>query len=169
MNSDEEAAGPTLPKGVLRPKGRGWAGEDLELRRSVKEHNGKMSTGTVRNAAVDKFEFYNTEVGSGYQAKHVVRQRQGGVAKVQIIDMSNKSVNNKESLKKHKREKIDKKEKETEDRRKHKKSRSKKEKDEYDTQNEEGNHKHDLLSQMLNCDAMCEFKLEIAKILGSDR
>ena len=162
--SDEEAAGPTLPQGVLRPKGRGWAGEEMELNRSVNEQDSVIR----QCAAVDKSEFYNTEVGSGYQAKHVVRQRQADGAKVEIIDMSGKDIQSKDSRKKHKR---DKNECKGSNERKHKKSRSIKVTSKVDERSQKSvlNVRNSLLNEMLQCDAMREFKIEVAKILRSDR
>ena len=44
------------------------------------------------HAAVDLSQFRNTVVGKGYQAKHVVRQKQGAAqAKVTIIDKTKPS------------------------------------------------------------------------------
>uniref|UniRef100_A0A7S2KP25 Uncharacterized protein n=1 Tax=Leptocylindrus danicus TaxID=163516 RepID=A0A7S2KP25_9STRA len=84
MSSDE--AGPALPKGVLRRKGAGWSGEELEM-----EHAAVNATKSERSSGyvtVDKSQFFNTEVGSGYQAKHVVRQKGAGQGDSAILDMT---------------------------------------------------------------------------------
>mmetsp|Transcript_6000 Transcript_6000/g.11151 ORF Transcript_6000/g.11151 Transcript_6000/m.11151 type:complete len:142 (+) Transcript_6000:278-703(+) len=49
---------------------RGWQGEEMEL-----EHQQGDISRTNVAAAVDLSQFQNTEVGVGYQARHVVRQR----------------------------------------------------------------------------------------------
>ena len=66
-SSSDDEADRFIPKA-----NRGWQGGDLELehqRESFLEHKEKVS------AAVDIGQFQNHEVGKGYQAKHVVRQR----------------------------------------------------------------------------------------------
>ena len=69
-----------LPAMIAARKKSGWQGEELEL-----QH--KMSNSTSNTAAaVDLSQFRNTEVGVGYQAKHVVRQRTG-VEKVENDDV----------------------------------------------------------------------------------
>lgn len=60
--------GDYLPRGVLKRK-RGWAGEEMEL-----EHQ-RQNQSTSDPVAVDLGQFQNNEVGRGYQAKHVIRQK----------------------------------------------------------------------------------------------
>lgn len=50
---------------------KGWGGNDLEMEHQ-RESFREQKNGA---AAVDITQFQNTEVGSGYQAKHVVRQK----------------------------------------------------------------------------------------------
>ena len=67
-SSSSDEADRFLPKSK-----KGWQGDHLELehqRESFLEHKDKSV------AAVDISQFQNHEVGQGYQAKHVVRQRQ---------------------------------------------------------------------------------------------
>jgi hypothetical protein len=64
--SDEDSAAPSSAQ-YHRRRG-GWQGDDLELER-------KDPTDVAPHAAVDLSQFRNTEVGKGYQAKHVIRQR----------------------------------------------------------------------------------------------
>lgn len=67
----DDDGGPEIPQGVLRSsKRRGWAGEGLELQHQ-REHEGKNDDYT----AVDIRQFQNTVVGSGYQARGVIRQK----------------------------------------------------------------------------------------------
>jgi ribosomal protein S2 len=80
MASDSESsAGPCVPKGVLKSRG-GWQGDELELERSAAEPDKAVF------AAVDLDQFRNTQVGKGYQAKHVVRQRTREQNKMEIIN-----------------------------------------------------------------------------------
>lgn len=46
------------------------------------EHQSRTinKSGTQQNAAVNLDQFRNTEVGKGYQAKHVIRQKEKGTA-----------------------------------------------------------------------------------------
>jgi len=68
-DSSASSSGPALPRGVLKTRA-GWAGEELEREHSATT---KGTAGAV--AAVDLSQFRNTEVGKGYQARHVIRQR----------------------------------------------------------------------------------------------
>merc|ERR1712157_519519 len=54
------------------PKSRGWEGGDLEI---THQREYAKSSSQIDYAAVDMTQFHNTEVGKGYQAKHVVRQK----------------------------------------------------------------------------------------------
>lgn len=82
--SDDEA-GPALPRGVLRPKSAGWSGEEMEMEHAaVTAKKSDMSS----YVAIDKSQFFNTEVGSGYQARHVVRQKGAAQGNSAILDMT---------------------------------------------------------------------------------
>ncbi|KAG7363929.1 hypothetical protein IV203_037131 [Nitzschia inconspicua] len=62
---------------AARQKRKGWQGEELELEHRRQQMMAKPPSGTETTTvtAVDLNQFRNTEVGEGYQAKHVVRQR----------------------------------------------------------------------------------------------
>ena len=84
-SSDDEHR---LPPNVLTTQRRGWAGESLEI-----EHQRQSLLSEEKNSqsatAVDLSQFRNEEVGRGYQAKHVVRQRETAVSSsVGMVDMS---------------------------------------------------------------------------------
>ena len=66
--------GPAVPAGVLPTSKKGWAGEELEIQHRI-DHNPKEDF-----AAVEITQFQNTEVGAGYQARGVVRQKTAGAA-----------------------------------------------------------------------------------------
>lgn len=58
-----------LPRHLAQPSRRGgWQGEEMELAH-------RPSAEIASHAAVDLNQFRNTQIGQGYQAKHVVRQR----------------------------------------------------------------------------------------------
>lgn len=82
--SDDSTSGPRVPRGVLQTTRKGWKGEELELEHH-KEASGRDHSSS---AAVDLNQFRNTEVGKGYQAKHVVRQSTGRSSDVTIKDMT---------------------------------------------------------------------------------
>lgn len=70
-NNGGSTSDESLPRGLVPTRRRGWEGEALELERD------DAPAGASTHAAVDLQQFRNTEVGKGYQAKHVVRQRTG--------------------------------------------------------------------------------------------
>eukprot|EP00588_Corethron_pennatum_P022661 CAMPEP_0194333224 /NCGR_PEP_ID=MMETSP0171-20130528/62002_1 /TAXON_ID=218684 /ORGANISM="Corethron pennatum, Strain L29A3" /LENGTH=181 /DNA_ID=CAMNT_0039095373 /DNA_START=8 /DNA_END=549 /DNA_ORIENTATION=+ len=81
--SDDDEAD-YVPRGILqKSRVRGWEGYDMELTRTCHEGGGKS-----RSAAVDKHQFYNNEVGVGYQARGVVRQKRAVDDAYKIFDMS---------------------------------------------------------------------------------
>ena len=99
-NSDPDA--PTGSK--VGKRRRGWQGEEMEMnhqRQAIREGKNK----TV--AAVDISQFQNHEVGQGYKAKHVVRQRTGEAGEdrssLKVLDMSR----GKDSITTRKRDKCD--------------------------------------------------------------
>mmetsp|Transcript_21107 Transcript_21107/g.38176 ORF Transcript_21107/g.38176 Transcript_21107/m.38176 type:complete len:169 (-) Transcript_21107:258-764(-) len=89
MRSDDDDSsgndsGPAMPSGVLRSRG-GW--DDVlniemehqreRLRSGADESDQAASRGKApSHAAVDLAQFRNEEVGKGYQAKHVIRQKE---------------------------------------------------------------------------------------------
>lgn len=83
-NDGSDDGGPEPPRGVMKRR-RGWEGEEMEMvhqKEAFREDKGKVS------AAVDISQFQNYEVGKGYQAKHVVRQKTGEAPSAKIKDMS---------------------------------------------------------------------------------
>jgi hypothetical protein len=94
-NSLEESE---MPRGVLRSK-RGWEGDELEL-----ERDRTTNVDPKIPVAVNLQQFRNEEVGKGYQAKHVIRQRTAEPSSpLQINDMSKRSNDDKKDSKKKKR------------------------------------------------------------------
>jgi hypothetical protein len=84
-NDDSDEGGPGEPPRGVTKRRRGWEGEEMEMvhqREAFREDKGKAS------AAVDISQFQNHEVGKGYQAKHVVRQKTGEAPSVKTKDMS---------------------------------------------------------------------------------
>jgi len=99
-SSDDESSGPGLPRGVLKGRG-GWQGEALELEHqrailreeAADDYGGDGADPTASKkkkaaVAVDLDQFRNTEVGKGYQAKHVIRQKSAKHEEVKVRDMS---------------------------------------------------------------------------------
>mmetsp|Transcript_21882 Transcript_21882/g.52912 ORF Transcript_21882/g.52912 Transcript_21882/m.52912 type:complete len:160 (-) Transcript_21882:148-627(-) len=93
--SSENDTGPDLPSGVLRSRG-GWAdSNNLEIEHQrerlraagADEHDDAATEGKA-HAAVDLSQFRNEEVGKGYQAKCVVRQREASSSATGVVDMS---------------------------------------------------------------------------------
>lgn len=123
MRSDSEGSnGPDPPAGVLRSRG-GWqdadnleiehAREKLRLAEEQDPSERKAST----HAAVDLSQFRNEEVGKGYKAKHVVRQREAAPAVAGVMDMSGGQFSKKERGAKKKRSRDDGGKKDTNDER----------------------------------------------------
>lgn len=71
-HSDSDESEHAIPSRGVIPvgKNRGWQGEEMEMEHA-RASEGNKSTA----AAVDLKQFRNDEVGKGYQAKFVVRQR----------------------------------------------------------------------------------------------
>lgn len=93
-SDDSDDGARHLPAGVLCSRG-GWAdmnGYEVEhqrerLRRADNHAGSDDDVTKTTNAAVDLSQFRNEEVGKGYKAKHVVRQRDAS-SSVAIKDMS---------------------------------------------------------------------------------
>lgn len=81
--SDEESAVPVV---AFSRKRRGWEGEHLELERKIDAT--AVDETASSHAAVDLEQFRNTQVGKGYQAKHVIRQPSAPDRQVTIQDMT---------------------------------------------------------------------------------
>jgi hypothetical protein len=97
-SDDETGQKNGLPAGVLRSRG-GWADvNNIEVEHQ-REHLRAADTElerdqaargdvTKNHAAVDLSQFRNEEVGRGYKAKHVVRQREASSSAMRVSDMS---------------------------------------------------------------------------------
>lgn len=82
-NSSDDDLGPSVPTGVLRSRG-GWDDKfNLEI-----EHTKEKMNADNEAAAVDLSQFRNEEVGKGYKAKHVVRQKEARNNATKVVDMS---------------------------------------------------------------------------------
>jgi hypothetical protein len=83
--SDSEESIHNLPKGVMGKRRRGWEGESMEM-----SHQMESGDKAKNSAGVDISQFRNFEVGKGYQAKHVIRQRTGESSQpaMEIKDMT---------------------------------------------------------------------------------
>lgn len=95
-SDDIDGKGTDLPAGVLRSRG-GW--EDTNNMEMEREREQVRLTGadgagkslSKNHAAVDLSQFRNEEVGKGYKAKHVVRQRDATVSAAStsaVVDMT---------------------------------------------------------------------------------
>jgi formylglycine-generating enzyme required for sulfatase activity len=147
-SSDEE---PRLPPNVLNSQRRGWAGENLEIehQRESLGDGGKKS----QTAAVDLSQFRNEEVGKGYQAKHVVRQREAAAASAGVVDMSGGAFELKDDRREKKSSKREKKEK---------KSVKRKREKEQDISGQKDNR----LDIYLKCKGLETFLGEVEKMLS---
>jgi hypothetical protein len=90
-SSDDESGQNTLPAGVLRSRG-GWAdSNNIEIQhqreRSRAADISQAARGDIKknHTAVDLSQFRNEEVGRGYKAKHVVRQREASSAPTGLL------------------------------------------------------------------------------------
>lgn len=102
-DDDSSTSDHAMPsRGVIPSrKNRGWEGEQMELAHARASEANKGAT-----TAVDLSRFRNEQVGKGYQAKFVVRQRHADddEAPVAVKDMTkNKSEKKKSSRKDKKR------------------------------------------------------------------
>ena len=161
-SSDDEgsaAGGPALPAGVLRSS-TAW-GDDLELKhkRERIRQGQDGGNGADQHAAVDINQFRNVEVGIGYQARHVVRQKTGNEevgGGMKVRDMTG-GASGKERTKSDRTD--NKPTKETDKSSK----RSKKHKDTCKTDAD----KQNVADQYLKCKGVREFRLELETILSS--
>ena len=169
VSSDEgsDTGGPALPAGVLKSS-TAWGGDNLELEHKRQRiRQGQDVAAAADHTAVDINQFRNVEVGSGYQAQHVVRQRtgndggsSGGAMKVRDMTggasaaSEGRSTSDRDGAKgKEKRKDKDAKASDKSSK------RSRKHKAEKDEQN--------IADQYLKCKGVREFRLELEKILSS--
>ena len=166
-SSDEgsDTGGPALPAGVLKSS-TAWGGDNLELEHKRQRiRQGQDVAAAADHTAVDINQFRNVEVGSGYQARHVVRQRtgndggsSGGAMKVR--DMTGGASAAAEGRSTSDRVDAKGKDKDAKAKASDKSSkRSRKHKAEKDEQN--------IADQYLKCKGVREFRLELEKILSS--
>ena len=165
-SSDEgsDAGGPALPAGVLKSS-TAW-GDDLEMKHK-RERIRQGQDVAAEHTAVDINQFRNVEVGSGYQARHVVRQRTGNEGgssdgmKVRDMTGGTSASATEEGIKSDRdgakgREKRKDKEAKASDK---SSKRSKKYNAKKDSEN--------IADQYLKCKGVREFRLELEKILSS--
>ena len=126
---------PSVPV-AYSTKRRGWDGDHLELSREQPSVEDLAS-----HTAVNLGQFRNEQIGIGYQAKHVVRQRSVPDTLVDINDMTQKTTINPTIGTKRKHEKLDK----------------------VDT----GLKPVNRLQQYLNCKGMRQFRKELTSIESS--
>ena len=105
--SSDEDTGPNLPAGVLRSRG-GWAdANNLEIEHQRERlraaEDGGVDGERSAHAAVDLSQFRNEEVGKGYKAKHVVRQREAAISSTELVDKSGGKFSKKEAGSKKRR------------------------------------------------------------------
>ena len=141
---------------------KGWAGEEMEMshRREQLRNTDHTRTSAQQYGTVNLEQFQNKEVGHGYQARGVIRQRTGlPSSNLNIVDMSkknpqqekeedggNNSVTSASSSKEKRRKRKS----------KRKRSDSEKTRKEIPT---------DPTEQFLRCKALRDFRKELEKIL----
>ena len=163
-SSDEgsDAGGPALPAGVLKSSTT-W-GDDLEMKHK-RERIRQGQDVAAEHTAVDINQFRNVEVGSGYQARHVVRQRTGNEGGssggMKVRDMTGVASATEERSKSDRdgakgREKRKDKEAKASD-------KSSKRSKNYNAKKDSEN----IADQYLKCKGVREFRLELEKILSS--
>ena len=87
--SDEDSISPRV-----LGKRKGWEGDELEYRHQSEKLRAGAKVET--HVAVDLKQFQNHQVGVGYQAKHVVRQRLGTTkTQVEVLDMTQSAADSK--------------------------------------------------------------------------
>jgi len=129
----------------------GWAGDFLEV-----EHQRETAGGRDRlksHTAVDITQFRNEEVGKGYQAKHVVRQKEAIAETLGVVDMSGGAFSS--------RDKSD----QSLTRSSHER-RSGKRKHDYD--GDTNKKRNNRLESYLKCQGLKTFLGEIEKVIGNE-
>lgn len=143
--SDDGSDNALPSRGVIPTGNRGWQGEHMELAHATRTSAERQSQES--SAAVDLSQFRNEEVGKGYQARFVVRQRHAqdeGSAPPAVKDMTQKKETKESRKKKSKR----------------KRSRSK-EDDDDDREKESDSASH--LDKYLKSEALRRFRKELEK------
>lgn len=137
-SDDERKESNPLPMHMVghSRKNKGWGGQEMEMDHRLQQLRSSKDGDTV--TAVDLKQFRNEEVGKGYQARGVVRQKTGnGTSQtMEIVDMTKKDKKGSGKSAKKEKRKRDKKEAE-----------------------EDGSNKY------LRCDSIRVFRKEIEKIV----
>jgi Na+-transporting NADH:ubiquinone oxidoreductase subunit NqrC len=103
---------------------------------------------------VDLSQFRNDEVGKGYKAKHVVRQKEAEAVSEGVVDMSGGAFSTRDD-----------KEKSSKKQRKHEKKSSKRKRD----HGKDGNEQKDSrLDSYLRCKGLKTFLIDIEKMISQD-
>mmetsp|Transcript_14337 Transcript_14337/g.17426 ORF Transcript_14337/g.17426 Transcript_14337/m.17426 type:complete len:190 (-) Transcript_14337:414-983(-) len=148
---------------------RGWAGEEMEMKHKLYHLAAAASSSSTskqeESTAVDLSQFRNHEVGSGYQAKGVIRQKMfssnnDGNNDIKVIDMSKKLKTSTEN------DDIESKESDNHNSR-DKKRKSKKHKRKKKEKREDESNEKDIssINEYLKCKGMRDFRKEIEKIM----
>eukprot|EP01083_Nonionella_stella_P034679 94853_1 len=178
MQSDDEHSPPITSK-----RTRGWAGEEMELahqRQKILEQQESSSMakgGDERFSTVNLEQFRNREVGVGYQARGVMRQKTGlaSTGSMKIVDMTKKRHRDEKSAEStssvdssSERKSSHKKKKK---KHKHKRSRSTNSKrsrirDQSPSPKESNNTGDENIQKYLQCKGIIDFRKELHKILS---
>jgi len=131
---------------------KGWAGEEMEMshRREQLRNTDHTRTSAQQYGTVNLEQFQNKEVGHGYQARGVIRQRTGlPSSNLNIVDMTM-------SKKNPQQEKEDTSASSSKEKRRKRKSKRKRSGKEIPT---------DPTEQFLRCTGLRDFRKELEKIL----
>ena len=131
---------------------KGWAGEEMEMshRREQLRNTDHTRTSAQQYGTVNLEQFQNKEVGHGYQARGVIRQRTGlPSSNLNIVDMTM-------SKKNPQQEKEDTSASSSKEKRRKRKSKRKRSGKEIPT---------DPTEQFLRCTSLRDFRKELEKIL----
>ena len=131
---------------------KGWAGEEMEMshRREQLRNTDHTRTSAQQYGTVNLEQFQNKEVGHGYQARGVIRQRTGlPSSNLNIVDMTM-------SKKNPQQEKEDTSASSSKEKRRKRKSKRKRNGKEIPT---------DPTEQFLRCTGLRDFRKELEKIL----
>lgn len=129
----------------------GWAGDFLEIdhQRETAGRRDRLKSHT----AVDTTQFRNEEVGKGYQAKHVVRQKEAMAETAGVVDMSGGVFSSRDKSDQSLRQSS------------HEKSSAKR-KHEYDGDTDK--KRNIRLESYLTCQGLKTFLGELEKIIGKE-
>lgn len=157
--SDQETEEPRVKKG--------WAGEEMEMshRREQLRNSDHTRTSAQQYGTVNLEQFQNKEVGHGYQARGVIRQRTGlPNSNLKIVDMSKK---NPQQEKEEDGGKSVTSASSSKDKGRKRKSKSKRKRSDSEKTREE--IQIDSTEQFLRCKALRDFRKELEKILSESK